>query len=156
MIAASRGKIVRSAATSAEKKLSEVTVAGHIKDEAATGWVLVGAPLDCSGSGRGEARAPGALRNAGLAQRTGARDAGDVDVTVDDPHRDARTGVIGFEQIRRSSKEIHSTVAAVLAEGEKPLVVGGDCTVLVGALAAAKERLGGGGVGLVGGHLGYL
>ena len=63
----------------------------------------MGAPLDCSGSDRGEARAPVALRDAGLAQRTGARDAGDVDATVDDPNRDARTGVIGFEQIRRAS-----------------------------------------------------
>src|ERR687889_477047 len=106
------------------------------------GWVLVGAPLDCSGTSRGEARAPGALRDAGLVGKTGARDAGDVDATVDNPDRDARTGVIGFEQIRRSSKEIHSTVAAVLAEGEKPLVAGGDCTVLVGALAPAKERRG--------------
>ena len=125
-------------------------------DAATTGWVLVGAPLDCSGTGRGEARAPEVLRDAGLAQRTGARDAGDVDATVDDPNRDARTGVIGFEQIRRASSEIDSAVAAVLDEGEKPLVVGGDCTVLVGALAAAKERLGRVGLAFVDGHLDYF
>jgi arginase len=156
MMAASRGNIFRSAAKSSEKVHWEVTVAGQTKDGAATRWVLVGAPLDCSGTGRGEARAPTALRNAGLAQRTGARDAGDVDATVDDPNRDARTGVIGFEQICRSSKEIHSTVAAVLAQGEKPLVAGGDCTVLVGALAAAKERLGRVGLAFVDGHLDYF
>ena len=120
------------------------------------GWVLVGAPLDCSGTNRGEARAPGALRDAGLAQRTGARDAGDVDTTVDNPDRDARTGVIGFEQIRRASLEIDSTVAAILDEGGKPLVVGGDCTVLVGALAAAKERLGRVGLAFVDGHLDFF
>jgi arginase len=156
MMAASRGNIFRSAAKSSEKVHWEVTVAGQTKDGAATRWVLVGAPLDSSGTGRGEARAPRALRDAGLAQRTGARDAGDVDATVDDPNRDARTGVIGFEQIRRSSSEIHSTVAAVLAEGEKPLVAGGDCTVLVGALAAAKERLGRVGLAFVDGHLDYF
>ena len=61
----------------------------------------MGAPLDCSGTSRGEARAPGALRDAGLVRRTGARDAGDVGTTVDNPDRDARTGVIGFEQICR-------------------------------------------------------
>src|SRR5215217_8875676 len=104
--------------------------------------VLVGAPLVYSGTDRGEARPPEALRDAGLAERTGPRDAGDVDATVDDPNRDARTGVVGFEQIRRASSEINSAVAEVLDEGGKPLVVGGDCTVLVGALAAAKERLG--------------
>src|SRR5918993_1568895 len=156
MMAASRGNIFRSAAKSADKEHWEVTVAGQTKDGAATRWVLVGAPLDCSGTGRGEARAPRALRDAGLAHRTGAHDAGDVDATVDDPNRDTRTGVIGFEQIRRASKEIHSTVAAVLAEGEKPLVAGGDCTVLVGALAAAKERLGRVGLAFLDGHLDYF
>ena len=49
----------------------EVTVVGQTKGDAATtGWVLVGAPLDCSGTGRGEARAPEALREAGLECRT--------------------------------------------------------------------------------------
>ena len=33
-------------------------MAGQTKGDAATGWVLVGAPLDCSGTDRGEARAP--------------------------------------------------------------------------------------------------
>jgi arginase len=131
-------------------------VAVQTKGGAATTWVLVGAPLDCSGTDRGEARAPEALRDAGLVQRTGARDAGDVDATIDDPNRDARTGVIGLEQIRRSSSEIHSTVAAVLAEGGKPLVVGGDCTILVGALAAAKERLGRVGLAFVDGHIDFF
>jgi arginase len=117
---------------------------------------LVGAPLDCSGTDRGEARAPRALRDSGLAERTGARDVGDVDATVDDPNRDARTGVVGFEQIRRASSEIHSAVAAVLDEGGKPMVVGGDCTVLVGALAATKKRLGRVGLAFVDGHLDYF
>ena len=115
----------------------------------------MGAPLDCSGTNRGEARAPGALRDAGLVRRTGARDAGDVDTTVDNPDRDARTGVIGFEQIRRASLEIDSTVVAILDEGGKPLVVGGDCTVLVGALAA-KERFGRVGLAFVDGHLDFF
>jgi arginase len=117
---------------------------------------LVGAPLDCSGTDRGEARAPRALRDSGLAERTGARDVGDVDATVDDPNRDARTGVVGFEQIRRASSQIHSAVAAVLDEGGKPMVVGGDCTVLVGALAATKKRLGRVGLAFVDGHLDYF
>ena len=117
---------------------------------------LGGPPLDCSGTDRGEAHAPGALRDAGLAQKTGARDADDVAATVDDPNRDARTGVIGFEQILRASSGINSAVTAVLDEGGKPLVVGDDCTVLVGALAAAKERLGRVGLAFVDGHLDFF
>jgi arginase len=142
---------------SADKERWEITKAGHTKrNAAAVGWVLVGAPLDCSGTGRGEARAPGAFRDAGLAQRTGVRDAGDVEATVDDPNRDARTGVIGFEQIRRASSQIDSTVAAILNDEGKPLVVGGDCTILLGALAAAKQRLGRVGLAFVDGHLDFL
>jgi arginase family enzyme len=85
--------------------------------QAVAGWILVGAPLDCSGTNRGEARAPRALRDAGLVERTGARDAGDVDATIDDPDRDGRTGVIGFEQLRKASSEINTAVVSVLEEG---------------------------------------
>ena len=133
---------------------------GHLMersgDDVVAGWVLVGAPLDCSGTNRGEARAPKTLRDAGLVQRTGARDAGDADATIDDPQRDPHTGVIGFEQLRRASSEINSAVAAVLKEAERPLVVGGDCAVLVGALAAAKERFGRVGLAFVDGHVDFF
>ena len=124
--------------------------------QAVAGWILVGAPLDSSGTNRGEARAPRALRDAGLVERTGARDAGDVDATIDDPDRDARTGVIGFEQLHRASSEINSAVAAVLKEAGRPLVVGGDCAVLVGALAAAKEHFGRVGLAFIDGHLDFF
>ena len=107
------------------------------------------------GHRQGEARAPRALRDAGLAERT-ARDAGDVDATVDDPNRDVRTGVVGFEQIRRALRRSTPQSRKLLDDGGKPLVVGGDCTVLVGALAAAKERLGRVGLAFVDGHLDYF
>ena len=45
---------------------------------AASPWTLLGAPLDSSGAGRGEERAPALLREAGLAERLGLADAGDV------------------------------------------------------------------------------
>ena len=76
---------------------------GGTGGDATTGWVLVGVPLDCSGTNRGEARAPQALREAGLAEKLGAKDAGDADATMQDPSRDANTGVIGFEQVAKAS-----------------------------------------------------
>jgi arginase len=119
-------------------------------------WALVGAPLDCSGTNRGEARAPEALREAGLPVGIAARDAGDVEATVDDPNRDPQTGVIGFGQIAEASSKIRSTAGAVLERGERPLVVGGDCTILIGTLAAARERLGRTGLAFLDGHLDYF
>ena len=121
----------------------------------AAGWALVGAPLDCSGTNRGEARAPEELRRAGIDEAV-SRDAGDTEVRIDDPTRDPRTGVIGFEQLVEASSEIRSAVAAVVERGERPLVVGGDCSVLVGALAAAKGRLGRVGLAFLDGHLDYF
>jgi arginase len=121
----------------------------------AAGWALVGGPLDCSGTNRGEARAPEELRRAGIDEAV-SRDAGDTEARIDDPTRDPRTGVIGFEQLVEASSEIRSAVAAVVERGERPLVVGGDCSVLVGALAAAKGRLGRVGLAFLDGHLDYF
>jgi arginase len=39
---------------------------------------ILDAPLDCSGAGRGEERAPAALRAGGVVERLGARDAGEA------------------------------------------------------------------------------
>jgi arginase len=114
-----------------------------------------GGPLDCSGTNRGEARAPEELRRAGIDEAV-SRDAGDTEARIDDPTRDPRTGVIGFEQLVEASSEIRSAVAAVVERGERPLVVGGDCSVLVGALAAAKGRLGRVGLAFLDGHLDYF
>jgi arginase len=43
-----------------------------------------------------------------------------------------------------------------MEEAGRPLVVGGDCAVLVGALAAAKERFGRVGLAFVDGHLDFF
>lgn len=116
---------------------------------------MVGAPLDCSGTTRGEARAPATLRDAGLAE-VSTQDAGDVDAVVDDPTRDPTVGVIGFRQIVRASEEIRTAVGGVLEAGQRPLVVGGDCTILIGIMAAVRERLGRTGLAFLDGHVDYF
>lgn len=95
-------------------------------------WTVLDAALDSSGRSRGEERAPDALRAAGLLERLGARDGGVVDARIDDPRRDPATGLIGAAQVERASRAIGAGVARVRAAGERPLVVGGDCTVLLG------------------------
>jgi arginase len=117
---------------------------------------LLGAPLDSSGDGRGEERAPEALRAAGLAAAFDARDAGDVAPPLRDPERDPASGVIAHAQLRRSSENLRDAVAGALRDGDRPLVVGGDCTLLLGAIAGAREAVGRVGLWFVDGHADYF
>ena len=97
---------------------------------------VIDAPIDSSGAGRGEEHAPAALRAAGLVERLQARDAGEADARIRDTRRDPDTGVIGASEVRRGSTAIASRVREILADGESPLVVGGDCTLLLGVFQA--------------------
>lgn len=103
---------------------------------------VIDAPIDSSGTGRGEERGPAALRNAGLLERLGARDAGVADARVRNPRRDPTTGVVGASEVRRAAAAIASRVREVLTAGERPLVLGGDCTLLLGVFSAVPPRSG--------------
>jgi arginase len=103
---------------------------------------VLDAPLDCSGAGRGEELAPSALRAAGLLERLGARDAGEADARIRDSQRDPRTGVIGADDVRRASAAIAGGVRAIRNAGHRPLVLGGDCTLLLGVFQALPRGTG--------------
>ena len=112
-------------------------------------WAILDAPLDCSGAGRGEEHAPAALRAAGLIERLGARDAGAAQARIRDTRRDPDTGVIGAADIRAASTAIDSRVREVLDAGDRPVVIGGDCTLLLGVFQALPR---GSGLWFVDGH----
>ena len=118
----------------------------------AVAWTLLGAPLDSSGGGRGEERAPALLREAGLAERLGLADAGDVVGPLRDQVRDPATGVIAAGQLVDASSALRDAVAAALERGERPFVLGGDCSVLPGALAGARVAAGPLALWMVDGH----
>ena len=103
---------------------------------------IVDVPLDCSGAGRAEQFAPAALRAAGVVQRLGARDAGEVDARIGDSRRDPETGVIGAADVRRASAAIAARVRELLDAGECPVVLGGDCTLLLGVFQALPHSSG--------------
>ena len=105
-------------------------------------WRLLGAPLDSSASGRGEERAPDALRGAGLAEAFGARDAGDATGRLTDSQRDPKTGVVAIAELAAESIALRDAVAATMEQGDRPLVAGGDCTLLLGAIAGARRERG--------------
>ncbi len=102
-------------------------------------WVIIGSPLDCSATGRGEQLGPQALRDAGIAEALGARDRGDVHGPITDRNRHAN-GVLAFDQIVAACTAVRGAVDEVLAGGATPLVIGGDCSFVIGALAGARQH----------------
>jgi arginase len=115
-------------------------------------WTLLGAPLDSSGDGRGEERAPAALRAAGIAKRLRLDDAGDVVLPLRDPCRDPATGVIAVDQLASASVGLRDAVAEALRRSERPFVLGGDCSLVPGALAGARIACGPLALWMVDGH----
>ncbi|MDG4758263.1 arginase family protein [Micromonospora sp. WMMD710] len=100
-------------------------------------WTIVDAPLDSSGAGRGEERAPAALRGAGLLDALAADDGGRVDeASLRGTARDPASGVIGAAGLVRAGAAITARVVALIADGRRPLVLGGDCAILPGVCRA--------------------
>ncbi|SDY65654.1 arginase [Micromonospora pattaloongensis] len=100
----------------------------------------------------GCAKAPGALRDHGLVARLGARDAGCLTPPRYDP-ADWRPGdgVSHARQISHYSVALADRIGDIIDAGEFPVVLGGDCSILLGS-ALAMHRLGeavGGRIGLV-------
>ncbi|PWR10361.1 arginase [Micromonospora acroterricola] len=100
----------------------------------------------------GCAKAPGALRDHDLLARLRARDAGCLTAPRYDPG-DWRPGdgVCHAREIADYSLALAERIGSIIDRGEFPVVLGGDCSVLLGS-ALAMHRLGeavGGRIGLV-------
>lgn len=100
----------------------------------------------------GCAKAPGALRDKQLLPRLSARDAGCLTPPRYDPG-DWRPGdgVSHAAQLHSYSVRLADRISAIVDAGEFPLILGGDCSILLGA-ALAMRRLAeeiGGRIGLV-------
>lgn len=118
-------------------------------------FTIIGIPIDCSGRLAGVERMPAALRAAGLVQRLGWPDRGDLPVTLDDPRRDPVTSIIAFEQVCAVSSDIRTAVGELLVQGERPFIIGGCCTLLIGLAAAVRDQFDSMGLAFVDGHLDF-
>ena len=118
---------------------------------------IIGAPTSIgikpydNGVPRGLDQAPATFRRLGLATRIGAEDAGDV---LPLPYRDF---IRPAERPRNEaevvsySRALAERVAAVVGAGRFPLVLGGDCSIVLGSLLGLRRpdgRPGGRRVGL--------
>ena len=116
---------------------------------------MQGAPLDSAAAGEGEERAPDALRSAALVERLGARDEGDVAAVLRPPVRDERTGIIAFESLVEASTAIAAAVGRALSRDERPLLLGGDCSLLVGVAGGLRRAGREAGLCFIDGHADY-
>jgi arginase len=87
----------------------------------------------------GTKRMPDVLRWNGLRTRIGARDAG----RVEPPHYSAErhpSGIRNADAIGAYALRQAEAVESILLRGELPVVLGGDCSILLGNLLAARRQ----------------
>jgi arginase len=96
---------------------------------------------------------PGALRAAGLVEAVGASDAGDLSVRIVGRDRDHETGMFGWPSVAEVSTAVRGRVSSVVAAGKIPVLIGGCCSMVPGALAGVRDVLGDLGLAYVDGHL---
>jgi arginase len=89
----------------------------------------------------GARRLPEALRANRLVERLGAADAGRVGPPPYSPELDPATGVRNGTTIAAFSIALADRLVGLLRSGAFPLVLGGDCSILLGAMLALR-RLG--------------
>jgi arginase len=105
---------------------------------------LLGVPSSAGTHGPGQEKAPAALRSAGLIDRLEAADVsvvdhGDLPVALfraDPAHRDRQS----IDRVVEVARAVRDALLPLLDEPALPVVLGGDCTITLGALAALVTR----------------
>jgi arginase len=118
-----------------------------------SGTTLFGVPIDCVGEPVGTTRTPGVLRGAGIVDALGARDLGDLDVFLGPAERDPTTGIVGSASVLELTRTVREATADALDDDRKLVVLGGCCTLQVGATAGVRDRYPDAGLVFVDGHM---
>src|SRR5262249_24855939 len=100
---------------------------------------------------------PGALRDAGLIDLVDV-DLGDAATVIASSRRDEATKVRALPDTVAAANSLATALSTGMRENpsRRPLVVGGDCSLLLGVFAHARRTLGEIGLWMVDGHPDYL
>jgi len=105
------------------------------------GIAVIEAPSELGLRGSGVRLLPEALRRMGLLDAlTGVDWAGHVDPPAGSVQRDPASGVLNVTSIAAFSRELASKLRAQLERRRFSLVLGGDCSVLIGVALALRRR----------------
>ena len=103
-------------------------------------YAIIEAPSTLGLSTDGVEGLPDRLLELGLAERILARRVGRLTVPTKEPTPDPDTGTLNARAIAAWSPKLADAVEAVLDAGEFPVVLGGDCTILLGSMLALRRR----------------
>src|SRR5688572_28635528 len=102
-------------------------------------YAVIEAPSTLGLRTEGVERLAERLLSHGLAERLGARRAARLEPPRRTGERDAETRILNAQAIADWSPKLADTVEAVLAAGEFPLILGGDCSILLGPMLALRR-----------------
>lgn len=105
-----------------------------------TRFAIIEAPSILGLFPKGVETLPDALLAAGLADRLAARRAGRVEAPPYDNRRDPETKLLNPLGLAQYSVALADAIEPVLDRGEFPVVLGGDCSILLGCALATRRR----------------
>jgi arginase len=114
------------------------TVISHMRTRRR--YAIIEAPSVLGLKPTGVDRLPQALLDNGLAERVDARYAERVETLPYSHERDPATGTLNARAIADWSPRLADAIGRVLDSAEFPVVLGGDCSILLSAMLALKRR----------------
>jgi arginase len=104
-------------------------------------YAVLEAPSTFGLRSNGVEQLPAVLLKHGLVERVHARHAGRVEPAVSrSSERDPQTNVLNSSAIARYANQLADAVGPLLEAGEFPVVLGGDCTIVLGPALALRRR----------------